>query len=902
MASSSQRDLLVRMTADPEGFKKGLEAAGKSAKGFQRELNRLKRQQDEVDSAMTTVGQTMLVGGAAIGVGLGLAAKAAISWESAWTGVVKTVEGSPEQMAALEAELRGLAMTLPQTHEEIAGVAAAAGQLGIARQDIAEFTKTMVDLGVSTNLTSEEAATAIARMTNIMGTAPDKVRNLASALVGLGNSSATTEAEILEMALRISGAGKTVGLTEAEVLAFSAALSSVGIEAEGGGTAISTAMIKIAEAVSEGGDSLEGFAQVAGVTADEFAQKFSTDPAQAIDMFVQGLGRMNASGGDVFGTLESLGMSEIRLRDALLRLANAGDLLTTSLGTSNTEWEENLALTEEANRRYGTTEAQLAIARNRIVDFGISIGEVLLPAIGEAVSTFMGLVDAVNGLPGPAKTVLVILAVLAAAIGLTGGAALIAVPKIHAFNVALAEMGAVRTLGALSGLASFLKGPFGIALGVAAGALGLWLKKSGETERNVDELAATFDRATGAITENTRAWIANKLQEEGAFEVAKRFGISQSELVDAVINGTDVLAEQRDRFAELQAEAAKTGGEFATLTQEEETQRAELTQLGHLLEELGGEFGSASTEAEDMAAALEEDGQAAAEVSTESQILAEQLGITTDQVDEATSASQDFDAALRALLDTMFGAKDAQAALTLEVLRATEAFDENGNSLDLNSEAGALNHQAIMGLIGANHELISAEAEAGATAEELAETTDNLRDDFIELMRQAGFSEGAIDDYADAFDNIPTSKTTTLTLRYETVGQWRIQQGVALPQQADGGYMGWANGGIVGYPHGGFVRGPGGPRTDSILARISNGEFVVNAESTRRNRDLLEAINSNRQSFASSSAVRAPMGSGGGTVRVRFDFTGVSDSMARAIRDTVKVEGNGDVQAAFGSQ
>lgn len=48
------------------------------------------------------------------------------------------------------------------------------------------------------------------------------------------------------------------------------------------------------------------------------------------------------------------------------------------------------------------------------------------------------------------------------------------------------------------------------------------------------------------------------------------------------------------------------------------------------------------------------------------------------------------------------------------------------------------------------------------------------------------------------------------------------------------------------FKDGGMVQGPGGPRSDSIPANLSAGEFVVNARATSRNRDLLEAINSGR--------------------------------------------------------
>ena len=61
-----------------------------------------------------------------------------------------------------------------------------------------------------------------------------------------------------------------------------------------------------------------------------------------------------------------------------------------------------------------------------------------------------------------------------------------------------------------------------------------------------------------------------------------------------------------------------------------------------------------------------------------------------------------------------------------------------------------------------------------------------------------------------------------------------------------GGLFGFKEGGVVEAASGGLIRGPGTSTSDSIPARLSDGEYVVNAQATRRNLDLLEAINSGR--------------------------------------------------------
>ena len=928
---STRRDLIYRMSADPAAFKKGMREAGEDSKLFYKQLKELEKQQKAVDEVMTTSGTAMVGFGVAAGAGLALAAKAAIDWESAWTGVVKVVDGSPEQLDALEGQLRDLATVLPQTHEEIAGVAAAAGQLGIARQDIAQFTEVMVAMGVSTDLASEDAAMGMARLMNIMQTAPDDVGRLGSAIVGLGNAGASTESEIMEMALRIAGAGETVGLTEAEVLGFSSALASVGIEAESGGSSISTAMIKISEAVNEGGDSLDTFAQVAGMTSEEFSTAFKHRPAEAIDAFVQGLGRMQASGQDVFATLDTLGLSEIRLRDALLRLAGAGDLLTESLRTGSEAWDENTALMAEAERRYGTTEAQMQIARNRLVDFGISIGEILLPAINDFLEGASGLIDIFNSMPDGLKTAVVVLGTVATAVGVVGGAALVAVPKIHAFRQAVSEMSgpvASKAKSALAGFASFLTGGWGAAIAIGIGFLAKFAFEQGQSENEVRELSNSLDDQTGAVTSNTRAWIANKLEEEGAFDLAKKLGVSQSELVDAVINGTDAFSSNREQLSRWIDELNSSDTMVGSLTDSQKEQQNALGELDVIMDDLGGTYDDATARAENLREGISGGTEAAQDFSAETVVMGQTLGITSEAASVASDAFDELDQRVRALIDSAFALSGAQRDVEAGIDDLTEKLEENGATIDAGTEKGRENQQAIEDQVAAIAQLAVTTAEQTGSAEEanavLEEQTEALR----QVLRAAGLTEEQIDSYIGVLDSVPAEietavrtsgvtkaqnaieamrrqldaidRTVTISFEYEN---FRSINGIAIPRR-DGGIVGYATGGIPGYPNGGMFHGVGGPRDDANIVAISNGEFIVNAASTSRHRALLEAINSGQMptvNRVAPSPVRAPA-STPGEVKVSFDFSNISDSMGRAIKEAVRIEGNGNVQVAFGTE
>lgn len=420
-------------------------------------------------SQLSSVGTQLTVGITAplLAVG-GLSAKAAIDFESAMAGVRKTVDATDAEFAKIEAGIRQMSKRLPQSAVEIAGVAEAAGQLGIAVPNILSFSEVMVGLGTATNMSSEQAATALARLANITQMPQTEFDRLGSTVVALGNNLATTEAEIVEMGLRIAGAGRTIGLTESEILGLAGALSSVGIEAEAGGSAISRVMINMANAVHSGGGELAAFAQVAGMTATEFGNAFRTEPIKAIAAFVAGLQRMQSEGLNVFEVLDGLELGEIRVRDALLRLAGAGDVLTGSIKLANDAWSENTALQTEVATRNETFAAQWQIFKNRITDVAIEFGQALMPALFQLLEAgeplldlVIGLVNWFTSLPKPVQTTVLGALALAAALG---PILFIAGQMVTTFGSLVRTLGLVSTAMRTLGLSAAASNPLVLGL------------------------------------------------------------------------------------------------------------------------------------------------------------------------------------------------------------------------------------------------------------------------------------------------------------------------------------------------------------------------------------------------------------------------------------------------------
>jgi TP901 family phage tail tape measure protein len=533
--------------ATTDKFGNTVDKTSKSATASMEEINRASTQ---VGLGLTALG-TVIIGGFAA------SAKAAIDFESSFAGVRKTVDASESQLLALSDGFRDLAKEIPISVHELNGIGEAASQLGIETKNILGFTRTMADLGVATNLTADQAATAFARFANITQMPQTQFDRLGSTVVALGNNLATTEGEISDFALRLAGAGAQVGLTEAEILGLGGALSSVGINAEAGGTAVSKVMIDMASAVSSGGDELAQFATVAGMSSERFAAAFRDDAAGAIVAFIEGLGQVDAAGGDLFATLEALGVTEQRMRDALLRTAGAGTLVADAMGLANDAWGDNTALTIEAAQRYETLESRIQLAKNAIGDAAISLGQTLTPAIGAAVDGVADVAAGFADLPGPIQAAAAATGGLVGVTSLAAGGFLLLAPRIvetrKAIQTLQTTVAGGRIIGALGSMGSLLAGPWGLAVAGATLAIGQYAQQQGEARQRIEDVTATLDEQTGAITENTRAHVANRLEQQGARDAAHELGLSFQTVVDAAMGSAEAQRILALRTTEVQA-------------------------------------------------------------------------------------------------------------------------------------------------------------------------------------------------------------------------------------------------------------------------------------------------------------------------------------------------------------
>lgn len=322
---------------------------------------------------------------------------AADTIDAAYRDMRKTVNGTEEDFE----RLRQAAIEFSSTHvtsaDQILSIQAIGGELGVATEALDTFAETVSNLEVATDLSAEDAATALGQLDNILDDLNESTMpNFSDALVRLGNNGASTESQIADIAKRIGSMGSIVGMTTPEILAWASTIASTGQNTEAAGTAIANTMSKMEQVVANGGETLEQFASVAQMSAEDFASAWNSDPTAALQAFVEGLNAIEEAGGSATSTLYDLKIRAARQVQAIEGLMQTVDMMDDNLQMSrdawagvSDEWGEAGDAAREAERKAEGFSGSLSRLQNMAQNVGSELGESLAPAI-DMVTDFLG--------------------------------------------------------------------------------------------------------------------------------------------------------------------------------------------------------------------------------------------------------------------------------------------------------------------------------------------------------------------------------------------------------------------------------------------------------------------------------------------------------------------------------
>ncbi len=559
--------VVVRLRAAVGEYTSGLARAGGSTVAFAGKMSTAAAMQDKAmaksKQTLSKLGVASAIAGklmiAGVGGAMVVSAKAAIDFETSLTGVAKTVEGTDSQIRAIGESMRALSLVVPLNVNELNKIAELGGQLGVGIPQLKDFTEVIAALGVTTNLSIEDAAQGIARLANVTATSTDDFDVLGSVIVELGNNFETTESEILTFGLRIAPVAQTVGVTADQVLGMSAALSSLGIAAERGGTAVQRVLVEIDRAAKDGGDQLQAFADITGLTTEQFRLLAEEDPAEAFVQTAEGLKRISDEGGNAFESLDRISITGVRAQQTYLAVANSTDEFRKALRMAAEEAADPDALWEEAARRYGTTASQIRLMSNSFNDLRIDMGEGLMGPLRTVVNTIAVLFQTIKDNRDVVVRIAQGFLFLGGVLVALGLARLIGTFLTFASSLFTAAGGA-RALGKALVGAQVAGGPItliALALGTALAAIGISAGKAALELGALTTKAQTFrdvldqtQDLTGAFEE---ALGADKIVD--AAKALESAGLSADIFFAALEGGTQGLEDLREQIVGIQDSA-----------------------------------------------------------------------------------------------------------------------------------------------------------------------------------------------------------------------------------------------------------------------------------------------------------------------------------------------------------
>lgn len=912
------KSITVRLRADASNFNASIKAAGANAQQLAEGMEQSGRK-----TSLLTTG--LAAAGMAAGA-LGVAAiKTAADFDASMSGVQSVTRASAAEMDLLrQAAIDAGADTIYSASEAAAGITEL-GKAGLSTSDILSGGLSgALDLAASEGIDVSEAAELMATALTQFGLSGDRATDVADALAA-GAGSASGSARDLGFALSQAGTmAHTYGISMEETVGALSAFASAGMIGSDAGTSLRSMLQHLGNPTDEAKTLMDEL----GISVYDSSGHFVSlaNLAGQLQTQMGGLSEeeRNAAMATIFGS------DAVR---AATQLYNQG-------ADGVEKWTETVSQSgyaaEMASTRTDNLQGDLEQLSGSFETLLINLGEGGQGPLRSLVQTLDTLVDAFSSLPAPVQQTIVlgVAAVggftalhkaltplnssasgVAKSFGLMldpwqrvmtalpqlksgfqqlGQAAAGTDPGMGLMNNGLTRgqtaMNGLKSIG--GGLVSFLGGPWGIAFGAAGSAVMYLAKQQQEAQQRTESyeqaIRATGDATQQMVEDLTSRGIGSDIPILDWFQEtsvgAKTFtellddvGIKLSTFVSAAKGDADALDEVNGVIDELGKGHGQAASQAATL------QRA--------LDEESDAFAKAKSNAalqdETMKQLNESSGEAAASTLT-----------NADAMSESADAAEDYSDQLDSLIDSLFelegihvSAYEAQTQLQDSIQSLTDSLAENGNTLDINTEQGRANRDALSGLASQAMDTAQAILEEGAATGDMTGATEqarasleNARNAFVNaavaagmtqedaeaLATQFGLTGGKADELASSINNIPNGKTVTVsapglddaivksmtlkdklaalqskTITITQVMRTEFQTLTGAPSKvnqygplksgyrAEGGLIGYATGGMMGLANGdgysGLIHGWGGKKADVVPIMASRGEFMQQA-------------------------------------------------------------------------
>lgn len=716
----------------------------------------------------------------AVGVGV---AVAFASQESAFTEVERIVGGTTSQLSELRGELQGLSTEIPRSFQDLSGIASLGAALNIPRGDLEQFTKTVATLAAVTGVTEEVVATAFGRLAQYLDVPAEKFDALGAAILKAGNVSIATEEQVIKFTQALAPAADRVGFTTEQTVALGAAIASFGnINVEGAGGALTRVSNIIIRAVGEGGDALDNFAAIAGMSAAEFKNAWQTDADGAFNAILRGLSSVE----NLTGALDTLGLTNTRDRRIIEGITQNYGEYARILGETTVAMQEGTYMNDAYALVLDDLSTKWTTFINAVMNaasaVGTQFGPTLKTALDIAQDLTIAFTDFVNSDVGGfmtrmATSVLAVVTVWAAlrgAIALATGSALAfrtATAFLSGGGLAKGVMGLVTAMGIYTPAATagatatwnlraalMAAGKATVIIGVIQ-LIGSALLDLGGTIEWVGGLLVDWANFLNTVTGDKGIFDSQKGWAEGVQGWGRSFSNATRDanaFTDATERGDDGLQDYIQSLMEgtgvtegFGNETEKTAAKVRTLTDYASDLASVWSRAFDI--RFGGQqtLDTITKSFLDIRQAISDSQQKLRELNADIQGLNSDINIQkyflgiAEQYGDVKRAE-----AIRAKL------AETEAELAKKTAEVAKEQETQNKTLVGNSAAAINNRNTILGLVQQYQAHIGALASSGLSTDELARQTEQLRQDFITQATQLGFNRGELGLYETAFRDV----------------------------------------------------------------------------------------------------------------------------------------------------
>lgn len=478
---------------------------------------------EKIGSTAKTVATKTAVAAAIIAAPLALAANDAIKFEDRQADVAKTTGLAGAQLDKFGANLLTLSTRTRTSIEDLQKIAEIGGQLGIDPNQLLPFTvavnKFNVALGADFAGGVEEAASQVGKIKTLFAqtskiNVADAIIKTGSAINELGAVGAGTSANITDFTLRLGALPAQLKPSLTNTLALGTYLEEVGISAEIGAGGLTKFLL-------DAGNKLPAFSKQMGISVQASKTLLAQDPSAFAQKFAKSLNGLTPE--KLAKKLTALGIGSQESIKVLGALSSGTERLTALQNLSNDAFTKGTSLQSEYNKKNATTAAQLAIAKNNMQAFSITIGTQLLPMLSDALNLILPVVQSFTAWakenPGLTKTILKVTLAVAGFLAVISGISTIVAGYASLVAIVSGLVPVVATIGGLFAnylvpalqvvwatltvITEMVAGALGVGVGAVVAVFLVLASVVASVWRNWDMLVSSFKN--GGIIEGLKA-------------------------------------------------------------------------------------------------------------------------------------------------------------------------------------------------------------------------------------------------------------------------------------------------------------------------------------------------------------------------------------------------------------